>query len=660
MPDWSYGPLFKPILFRLPAERARDLTLGALGRLAGRPGGAAVIAFLGHMEPPSSLRRTVAGLDCASPVGLGAGLDVVGTAARALARFELGFLELGPVTREPVTGTTPIERRTAQCALVYPDAPVNPGLGVLLGKLRAQGSPRVPLGVRLAHRPGADAAEAATERAALIAALAPHVAFFTLDCRAVIAGDWSETAWAAHLGATVAAVAAHGSRPLFLCLPPDAASPCADRLVEVGVGLGVAGVVVTGGVREGADRRLLGAPTRERCRQAVGRLRARWGERIAIIGGDGVMEPGDALALLAAGADLVQVHSGLVYGGPGLPKRINEALIRSAPQRRTPESPWRPGLLGLLLLGLGMIVGGILAWLIAATRVVLPYDEAFVGLTRAQLLAANPRLLPFMAHDRITLAGTMLSIGVLYAGLAWGGVRRGHHWAWAAICASAAFGFPTFFLFVGFVYFDPLHALVSLALLPFLLVGARWGQPRGTPDYGPVGLGLRNDRAWRRGVFGQLCFILLGVGLGLGGLMIALTGITQVFVPSDLAFIGADGPSLREISPRLVPLVAHDRAGFGGALVSNAIGVLLAGLWGIRPGARWLWWTLLLAGLPGFGATLAIHYIVGYTDPLHIAPVWLAALLYLLGLGFTHRFTATVPEGRASSHPSNEVRAQVV
>ena len=50
---------------------------------------------------------------------------------------------------------------------------------------------------------------------------------------------------------------------------------------------------------------------------------------------------------------------------------------------------------------------------------------------------------------------------------------------------------------------------------------------------------------------------------------------------------------------RLVPLIAHDRAGLGGALAANGLGVLLAALWGYRPGARWLWWTLgVLVGLP--------------------------------------------------------------
>ena len=50
-------------------------------------------------------------------------------------------------------------------------------------------------------------------------------------------------------------------------------------------------------------------------------------------------------------------------------------------------------------------------------------------------------------------------------------------------------------------------------------------------------------------------------------------------------------------NPRLLPLVAHDRAGFGGALVAEGLAVLLIALWGYRPGARWLWWTFLASGV---------------------------------------------------------------
>lgn len=656
MPDWSYGPLFKPLLFKLPAERARDLTLGAIGRLGRIPGGPAVIAALGHMQPPTSLRRPVAGLDCPTPIGLGGGLDVSGVAAGALARFELGFIELGPVSREPIATTIPIERRADEWAIVYPALPTNPGLATLLDYLRGSSRLDLSVGVRLAHRPGATPDEATAERLTLIAALSAHATFFTLDCAAVIAEAWSRDDWLAHL-TTIARVVQAAAKPLFLCLPPDID---ATELVALAAPCGIAGVVVTGGIALDTERRIIGVPAREQSRRAVARLRERWGCEIAIVAGDSASDPGDALALLDAGADLIGLHSGLVYAGPGLPKRTNEALLRAAPPHPPVRKSGREliGQLGFLLLGLGMVIGGILAWLIAATRVVLPYDEAFVGLSREQLVAANAQLLSFMAHDRVTLAGTMLSIGILYVGLTRGAIRQRQGWAWAAVATSASVGFPNFFLFLGFGYFDPLHALVSVLLLPFFLVGLFWGHPRGPADYGRPGLGLRNDRAWQLGTFGQLCFVLLGVGLAAGGLAIAFTGITQVFVPSDLVYLADAQLSLQAISPQLVPLVAHDRAGFGGALFSNAIAVLLAALWGFRPGSRWLWWTLLCAGLPGFGAAIGIHYVVAYTDPLHIAPVWLAALLYTLGLAFTWRFTGEQLVQRSQQIVSDAETAQ--
>src|SRR5439155_14069662 len=129
-----------------------------------------------------------------------------------------------------------------------------------------------------------------------------------------------------------------------------------------------------------------------------------------LIATGGVPEPEHALALRAAGADLVQVDSGLVYSGPGLPKRINEVLLFEATRKtgaadwadRPPEMTW----FWTTLMGAGMFFGSILALLIAATQVVLPYDEAFVGMSREELSRINPRLLAFMAHDRVSLAGT--------------------------------------------------------------------------------------------------------------------------------------------------------------------------------------------------------------------------------------------------------------
>jgi hypothetical protein len=340
----------------------------------------------------------------------------------------------------------------------------------------------------------------------------------------------------------------------------------------------------------------------------------------------------------------VQLCSGLVYAGPGLPKRINEALSAHE-TARTPDAmtlhtsrrviPW----CAILLLGCGMVLGGGLAWLVAATRVVLPYDEAFVQLSRVEIAAINPRLLPFMAHDRITLAGTMISIGVLYAQMAVHALRYKVHWAQRAVKASATVGFASFFLFLGFGYFDPLHAIVTLLLLPFFLLGIY--QPA-TASATIVRPDLANDTRWRAALWGQLLFISIGLGLVFAGSAIAMIGVTSVFVPEDLAFLRTTRAALDAVNPRLVALVAHDRAGFGGALVSNGLAVLLLSLWGIRRGARWIWWTLFLAGLPGFIGGVGVHLAVGYTDLWHLAPAITALLAYLLGLALLYPYLADV------------------
>src|SRR5260221_8914008 len=104
MPDWFYRTVSRPLLFRLPACRARDFALGFMGRLARLPFGPALIDFLGHMRADERLACTHVGVTFPTPVGLGPVLDGGAVALGALARFGVGFLEVGPVTLAPVTG----------------------------------------------------------------------------------------------------------------------------------------------------------------------------------------------------------------------------------------------------------------------------------------------------------------------------------------------------------------------------------------------------------------------------------------------------------------------------------------------------------------------------------------------------------------------------
>ena len=83
-------------------------------------------------------------------------------------------------------------------------------------------------------------------------------------------------------------------------------------------------------MRATPDGRLVGLPVKELALQKVAKLRERYGANVFIIAAGGVHEPQHALDLRAAGADLVEVDTGLVYTGPGLTKRINDCFLFEA------------------------------------------------------------------------------------------------------------------------------------------------------------------------------------------------------------------------------------------------------------------------------------------------------------------------------------------
>jgi hypothetical protein len=422
-------------------------------------------------------------------------------------------------------------------------------------------------------------------------------------------------------------------------VPADLEGDKAPPLIDAALTAGAAGLLVEGSVGADPGGRLIGLPARAPALERIRQLRHRYGDELFLIGSGGVHEPEDALALRAAGADLVEVDSGLVYTGPGLPKRINDALLfeqtRTIPAtdrpERSPEMTW----FWAALMGAGMLFGSVLALAIAATQVVLPYDEAFVGMSPEQLTAVNPRLLAFMAHDRVSLAGTMVAIGVMYVGLSLFGIRRGLHWAQQAVFISAFTGFASFFLFLGFGYLDTFHAFVTVALLQLLLLAVHCRLGTYIPT---VASSLRSDRIWRQSLWGQLLLIVHGFALLSAGVAIAGIGVTKVFVPEDLEFMQTTAETLRAANARLVPLVAHDRATFGGMLLASGWVFLLPALWGFRNGSSWLWWTLLIAGVAAYAAAIGVHYAVGYTNLMHLLPAFGGLGLLLLGLGLSYSY----------------------
>jgi hypothetical protein len=81
-----------------------------------------------------------------------------------------------------------------------------------------------------------------------------------------------------------------------------------------------------------------------------------------------------------------------------------------------------------------------------------------------------------------------------------------------------------------------------------------------------------------------------------------------------------------------LPFIAHDRAGFGGALIGAGLAVLLISLWGWRRGQPWVWWSLLLGCASGTVPVLIVHFAIGYTNFEHLLPVYVLVVVTVIAL----------------------------
>jgi hypothetical protein len=311
----------------------------------------------------------------------------------------------------------------------------------------------------------------------------------------------------------------------------------------------------------------------------------------------------------------------------------------------------------LLFTGLALVLSGSFALFLAASGQFLPHDVQYLGMQAETLCSLQQcRIVHFMIHDRVAFGGALIAVGFLYMWLAEFPLRHAQAWAWWTFLLTGIMGFSSFLAYLGYGYLDTWHGMATLLLLPCFLVGLYRSyrivdEPKSFPRLAPVAWG-----PWGSAFgIGRLCLIGTALGMMAGGLTIWVVGMSSVFVPQDLAYMGLDTGHLHAINPRLIPLIAHDRAGFGGAIATCGLTVLACACYA-RP-SRSLWQILAWSGSVGFATAIGVHAVIGYTDAVHLAPAVVGAFLFLVGLllcakpMLKPRTAGAVVECGASFHP---------
>ena len=342
----AYRRLVRPVLFELGGgdpEVAHERMIHALARTP-----TSLLGWSRAFTASASRPVTVAGIRFPNRVGIAAGLDKDGLAARAWSTLGVGHVELGTVTPRPQSGNDQprLFRLPASQAIVNRMGFNNQGVDALAQRLEGWGVHRGRLslgtvvGVSIGKNratPLADAGHDYLRCLRRLDGLADYVAINvsspnTPGLRTLQDAGALRELTAALVAETHALNPAHPT-PVFVKVAPDLGPGALDELVDAAHASGVAGLIATNTTlaRDGlapADQArgreaggLSGAPLTRRAREVVSHLAAT--TELPIIGVGGIMTPDDARAMLDAGASLVQVYTGFIYAGPALIRGIN-------------------------------------------------------------------------------------------------------------------------------------------------------------------------------------------------------------------------------------------------------------------------------------------------------------------------------------------------
>jgi dihydroorotate dehydrogenase len=327
--------LARPFLFGLDAETAHELTMQSLARLQGTPLEWAYCN--GMVHDPVEL----AGLKFPNRVGLAAGLDKNARCIDGLGAMGFGFVEVGTVTPKAQPGNPKprMFRLPRANALINRLGFNNEGLEAFIANVkrssfRAKG--RI-LGLNIGKNASTPIEQATSDYLVGLEGVYPHADYVTVNISSPNTSNLRSLQGDAALDGLLGAIARerevlarqHRRRvPVFVKIAPDLDEAQVGVIAQALQRHGMDGVVATNttisrdavkGLPHGEEAGgLSGAPVLEASNRVIGQLRAALGKGFPIIGVGGILSGADAASKIRAGADVVQIYTGLIYRGPDL------------------------------------------------------------------------------------------------------------------------------------------------------------------------------------------------------------------------------------------------------------------------------------------------------------------------------------------------------
>lgn len=326
-----YDKIGRPLLFSLDAEKAHGLSIAALK-----------LGLPLCPPPPASPRLavTIAGLDFPNPLGMAAGYDKNAEIPDALLKLGFGFVECGTLTPKPQAGNpTPrifrlVEDRAVINRMGFNNDGHEPALARAMQRAPKGGIVGINVG---ANKDSEDRIADYEEGVRRFAGLASYLTINISSPNTVGLRSLQERESLAELLTRVMqardgqAAGLGPSTPVFLKIAPDLTEQSLEDIAAEVLDKRVDGVIVSNTTlsRDGLKSAnaneaggLSGAPLFERSTIVLAKMRRLIGPWLPVIGAGGVDSAETALEKIRAGADLVQIYTSLIYGGPQLPGRI--------------------------------------------------------------------------------------------------------------------------------------------------------------------------------------------------------------------------------------------------------------------------------------------------------------------------------------------------